>query len=782
MSDDSSNPFVDAVNAGLSPIPVDTSTKRPLVRWATFQESPAERLQLLEWAHCNIGIVCGQVSGRLLCIDIEVGFLEGHGLKELAKRLNIAGVHDLWWSWMEGYCESTARGGLHVLIRLEGQGPIEGNRKLAMASPTDVLIETRGEGGYAVVAPSRNGSASWELLRGGFDTIAYATTDEWDRVAAVLSSFDAGPPGTTRDKAPPLPEQVSDNSFAGVDMTPTTLRLGDSWVEDALAQLPNIRTVLSAHAWEPANSRDQYGEHWTRPGKDTREGHSASISETDRLFVHSTNAGLPTGNPTLDVLDVILAYQLGRRPDRNERVSYLRQYRSDHPGGEVIERAEGKTAPSATPSMYLDDDFWQARSWLAALRDTALARMLSPDAVLGAFLSAYATTIPMGIWVPAVVGARAPLNTYCTIVAVSGGGKTAAMTVASDLLGSVDNPDVRLGNSLRSGEGLITLVLKPTKKRRGEEEQFEPSFNAGVQVHFDEGGTLGKQVERAGSTTIPYLNTAWAGAGVVGGAKASDSAGFPAKAVRITCVMGVQYGAAANLFTGEAERLGFPQRLLYFGNDNPILEDLDVDTMSEAPIVPLDLPRYQHSEFTRFPQEMAVPAEIKREVRLWTKEKTVHGLTNPLDGHRMNLRLRVASIFALMEGRFDIDVSDWGLALAVERTSRAIRSRLVQSLGDLSLQQARQRGRLDAMRQEASNEMFLESAALSLAKKVARSKHPVTKRQAKDHLRSFHRRYHVDYLSAIETALSRQWVISTASGDLRPGPAARTLVGGSGGS
>ena len=55
-------------------------------------------------------------------------------------------------------------------------------------------IETRGEGGYVIVAPSRNGDRAWELWRGGIDTICYCTMEEWAQIEAVLASFDVSAP------------------------------------------------------------------------------------------------------------------------------------------------------------------------------------------------------------------------------------------------------------------------------------------------------------------------------------------------------------------------------------------------------------------------------------------------------------------------------------------------------------------------------------------------------------------------------------------------------------
>ena len=759
-----------AHHAGLSTFRLGANKRPAVSEWRSFMSDPPDEADIVAESARTIGyaLVCGAVSSRLVVLDFEASFGRERW-RELLRRLNGAGLADNFANWCSGYTVTTPGGGIHVAVHLIGDGSVDGNTKLAFADG-GVIAETRGEGGY-VVGPGSNGDTHpsgkpWLWSEGSFEDIAWDTPEVFAAVCGIIASFDETP-------QTPASEPVT--------QTPRISLGGDSWIAAALDQVPPLSHVLEANGWTFTGKRDSYGWHWVRPDKDPRLGHSASISDNDRLFVHSTNAHpLPYGNPTLDAVDVILCYQLGRRPTGDERVAYLRQFRSAsaHPGGEAGAAAQ---TTRARDGAYLPERFWEARGWLAALRDAAYARMLSPDAVFGAFLSAYATTIPMNIWVPAVVGARAPLNTYCCLVAQSGGGKTAAMSVAADLLGPVGNPDIKLGRGLRSGEGLITEAIKPPPKRRGRDadplEDDGPRYNLGVQVHFDEGGTLSRQTERAGSTTIPYLNTAWAGSGIVGGAKASDSGSFPASQVRICAVMGVQYGAAANLFTGESERLGFPQRLLYFGLDDPKLREIDVDEMSSAPLERLDLPRYNASEFVRYPQELGIPLEIQREVRLWTRDKTVDGLTNPLDGHRMNLRLRVAALFALADERFALDDSDWDLALSVERTSRSIRGRLVQSIGDVQFDAARLRGRLDAVRQEAITDIALERGVLALGRRLLKG--PMSRDEVRNHLKSYRSRNHIRYQEILDVAIDRNIAVLRDDGLIAKGP---TLSAGSSGS
>lgn len=175
MPDPSPNPFIEAANAGLSPIPVDVTTKRPCISWKRYQEEVADQVQLIEWHRKGwaIGVVCGRISGRLMCIDIEAEFMPR--LDMLAERLREQGIYDLFDSWIQGYCESTPRGGLHILVHVEGDGPMDGNRKLASSPSGKTWIETRGEGGYTIVAPS----PGYQLIKGGFDAINFAMKDAW---------------------------------------------------------------------------------------------------------------------------------------------------------------------------------------------------------------------------------------------------------------------------------------------------------------------------------------------------------------------------------------------------------------------------------------------------------------------------------------------------------------------------------------------------------------------------------------------------------------------------
>ena len=139
--------FLDARAADVVTIPVNTERKSPYVAWARYQSEAPDLDELAEWEarYPNAAAICGTISQRLLCIDIEGRFVATDRLKELAQRLTAAEIVDTWTTWVNGYCETTPSGGLHILVRLSGDGPMPHNDKLAFDGGGQVVIETRAE-------------------------------------------------------------------------------------------------------------------------------------------------------------------------------------------------------------------------------------------------------------------------------------------------------------------------------------------------------------------------------------------------------------------------------------------------------------------------------------------------------------------------------------------------------------------------------------------------------------------------------------------------------------
>ena len=181
----------EAYAAGLCIVPPqENGSKAPLAdAWKHWQIERPSGAQLEDWYRDDrrqgLGIICGHVSGDLECLEFE----DEESWNEYQDLALAAGLHDLLEKVVAGYSEASPGGGVHLLYRCEVTGR---NTKLARRpkrpvemkaanDKTKTLIETRGEGGYVIVAPSHGrihpSGEPYRLLRGGFESIVGITAD-----------------------------------------------------------------------------------------------------------------------------------------------------------------------------------------------------------------------------------------------------------------------------------------------------------------------------------------------------------------------------------------------------------------------------------------------------------------------------------------------------------------------------------------------------------------------------------------------------------------------------
>jgi hypothetical protein len=753
--------MLDAHRAGLSVIPLRTNKRPKIASWAQYVDAQPDEITVRHWAADTDGFaILGGGPARLQVLDFEGRFTEHIP----ALKLRLGSLSAVFETWLDGYFVSTPGGGFHVAVHVGGDGIPDGNTKLAMDGSGQTLVETRGHGGYVAAAPS-NGTTHpsgkpWVQRRGSFDEIAWATVEQWRAVCAAISTFDVVA------AASDTPPEVLPPSVLTGGVSLSRIEHTSSWLDDV--SMPPMTMFLENNGWTYTHS-DADHSYWARPGKDPREGHSATINASDRLFVFSTNAHpVPCSQPsgqTYDTTDLIGCYRLGHLPSSDERVVIKREFAglsAQHPPAGV----EGPAS-----DLWLPDDFWEARPWLAAIRSAAWGAQRCPEAILGAVLATYATALPSSIRVEALVGGNeSPLNTYVALVGRSGSGKTGAIGLAMQLCGATDSQDHRYGVSLRSGEGLITAAIAEPAKRDKSGLEFPAVFRRGVLVEFDEGKALAQHSDRSGSTMLSYLLTAWSGrrGSKVGGTKAAGDESFPADLVRVCAVMGVQLGVAGSLFTGEARDQGFPGRLLYFGMNN--LGDRSL--RSKGKPAELGLPFY-YPEKGREIGTMTFPSDVEEAVSEWDYLRTMDG-GDVIDGHKMLLRMRTAAILALMDSAAHVDPIHWQLSGEIERHSLAMRSTLLAGISRSVEERAHAAGRIDAVREQgrlsATHERFAHRLARGLARvTTVDSEQGVPRKQWRGFFASNER---AELSAVVDMAIARGWVAyapDEASSQLRIG-------------
>ena len=275
-------------SAGISVVPASMKgTKAPITNWKQYQTKAASYEQILEWfsnGETGLGVVTGRVSGNLEMLELEGRSVQA-GMLEEAREIAInSGLGELW-NTLNGYVELTPSGGLHWLYRLEEGASVPGNTKIARRpgaeGGVEVLAETRGEGGYVVVAPS-SGSVHpsgrpWVMISGSPATIPVISMEDRDAIHLVFRALDSMPSIEQVREAVTTPK--TDGLSPGDDFNARA-----SW-DDILKGWTKLYTSRGVT-------------YWRRPGKDVG-GISATTgrNDGDNLYVFSTSTPFDAEKP-----------------------------------------------------------------------------------------------------------------------------------------------------------------------------------------------------------------------------------------------------------------------------------------------------------------------------------------------------------------------------------------------------------------------------------------------------------------------------------------------------
>jgi putative DNA primase/helicase len=353
----------------LIPIRVD-GTKRPATRWSDYIVTAPTLEQVEQWwangHQYGIAVICGSVSGNLEMTEIEGRAFSYDNITEIRNLLDEAGHSDLWdyLNSSSGYVEQSPSGGIHFLYRV-GDHDVPGNTKIAHNEQLECLAETRGEGGYVIVAPTPGtchpSGEPWRLVSGILGEVPVISWEQRNAlhaaIAGALNPVTAGLvhieeldtyPETGSALLPYPPAGLSD---AG-PLTP-----GDDF---ALKTDWEDQDLLGGAGWTVTRRQGQYRE-WCRPGKNPREGMSATTGRegVDRLYVFSTS----TSFPTEQAISKFHAYALlSHGGDHSAAARELRR-RGFGEAGHVTELDEFK--PEVIPDRVypLNDDGNMKRLW-----------------------------------------------------------------------------------------------------------------------------------------------------------------------------------------------------------------------------------------------------------------------------------------------------------------------------------------------------------------------------------------------------------------------------------
>jgi len=451
------------LDAGLCVLPARRAEKRPAVgAWRQYQKRLPTQAEVDAWfangpdALC---IVAGAVSGNNELIDFD----------------QRAELFDAWRDKVRaaapGLLErlvlsKTQSDGRHAYYRFEGE--VCGNMKLAQRPGPDgrpeTLIETRGEGGLYLCAPT----PGYEILQGDLANPPVLTAAERDillRCAWELNEYVPpvvdGPTRATPVGPPLAPGADGAASSAGGPSGPG-LRPGDDFIARG-----DVRAILAKHGW--VYVRGEENEQWRRPGKET--GMSATLKD-NVFYVFSSNAAPFEPNEAYSPFAVYTRLEHGG--DWEQAASALRAegYGSDEPDdGDVDVTAIVAEAEACLPNAPdtaggfshmadpgpIPERLFEVPGFVSQVMEFTLANAPYPNVGL-AFCGAISLQSYLcGRKVQTPTNARP--NIYLLALASSGTGKDFPRKVNSRVLFEIGQI-AALGDKFASGQGIQDALLR----------------------------------------------------------------------------------------------------------------------------------------------------------------------------------------------------------------------------------------------------------------------------------------------------------------------------------
>jgi hypothetical protein len=346
--------------------------------------------------------------------------------------------------------------------------------------------------------------------------------------------------------------------------------------------------------------------------------------------------------------------------------------------------------PEPMPRLPLA--FWESRETLLHVRMAARSRGLGPDGVLMAVLARATTTLGWRWVLPPIVGGITSPNLFGVLAAPSGSGKSAALSLARELLPTMASlTETTMGTSGGLVDSMGSVVGGDGLGPKRWEADADPCLLVTAPEVDDWLDNLGM-----GVGTGAMVRSAWMGEALGGTYRGSASkAKVDSLTYRLGMLVGAQPRRLGGLLTGRERDGGTPQRMLWAST--MVDEDLTVDTMPDYPGAlewsPWTMAGKQGrtgytwdggSSLRHMPDgsqdawlHVKVDPAVVRQIKVDHLEQAKSLSGSDLDTHRNLSRLKAAVALAVLERPqahgVEVTAEDWALAGVLLDTSDLVR-------------------------------------------------------------------------------------------------------------
>ncbi|MEU2584516.1 hypothetical protein ABZ612_16470 [Streptomyces avermitilis] len=520
---------------------------------------------------------------------------------------------------------------------------------------------------------------------------------------------------------------------------------------------------------------------------------SAAASDIMRAAAGRPAQG-PAGRLAPAVLAEVKRRCLGDAPYGRDDADSLRALIADDPWDgpqdEPPEPPEDDSTPATIPGL-IPEAFWAARPELRHIRQAGHSRSRSGDVALLAVLTRLSALVSHRIRADTGIADLASLNLFGAIVGPSGVGKSSGVGVASRLLVAPPGLDIRDGLPIGSGEGLAEVFMGMVEEATGEIRKGRGGTETPVTIqvrkqvrhhaffYVDEGASLTRLMkERSGSTLGETLRSAAVGQ-TLGQTNASKDTSryIPSGSYSMGLLVGFQPETAAPLFEEVAE--GTPQRFVWFQVLDPAVPDIQPGWPGELGLwrnAAIVAPGDEASGSILVTFDEAIKAEMRAADLAKQRGQVSPALENPYDSQAPVMKVKLASLLAILAGRRHVNADDWRLANTLWTASCETRDAVIASAEakrraeqeKRTIARIEEEVRVDGAKQ-AAEQARAERAVERLARRLAlltRENGPQTRKEVRGHTAGRDKRHLPD---AFAYAVLRQWVVEE-DGKFAPGP------------